>query len=324
MDFDKFILEDITTVENEIRNIIPKEPGAVYNMLEEYIFRAGKRIRPALLMLSFRALDGKERKNAIKSAAIIELFHNFTLIHDDIEDSSQFRRGKPTLHNSHGIPIALNSGDALYTIVWNSIIKMNMKEMAIIYSNAFRRVVEGQGIELEWYKNKKMNITEEQYFDMVSEKTGALIGAACESGALLAGANSEVAEKFRIFGEALGVAFQIQDDILNIIGDFKKYKKEIGGDISEGKRTLMVIHTFIHATEYENKKLAKILLSNTYDKKKINYVISLFKKYDSLNYAKVKAREFVEQTSMFLNELPDSKEKTELKKLAEYVINRDL
>lgn len=328
MDFEKFVLEDVAAVEREIRSIIPKEPEEVYCLLSEYVFRGGKRIRPALLMLCFRALGGKDRKSALKSAALLELFHNFSLIHDDIEDDSKFRRGKPALHVLHGIPIALNSGDALYTVVWNRLLGLEMpaekkNRAASILGCAFQRVVEGQGIELGWYKSRRVEVSEQDYFNMVSGKTGALMGAACEAGAYLADANPQAVEKFRMFGEALGVAFQIQDDILNVTGEFEKYKKEICGDITEGKRTLMLIHAMAHANESERKRVRQILLSNTRDSKKINYAISLFKKYDSINYAKVKARGFVEEASAFLREIPQSKERGELGKLAEYVINRE-
>lgn len=329
MDFEKFVTDDIADVEKEIGKIIPREPEGVYDMLGGYIFRGGKRIRPSMFMLAFRALGGKDRKAALKTAALLEMFHNFTLIHDDIEDNSQFRRGKPTLHISHGIPIALNSGDAIYTVVWNNILALELPaekriRLASIMGRAFQRVVEGQGVELDWYKARKIGVSEEEYFSMVGGKTGALMGAACEAGAYLAGADPKAAEEFGAFGESLGVAFQIQDDVLNVTGDFEKYKKEIGGDITEGKRTLMVIHAMAHASADECRKLSQILSSNSADKGKIGYVISLFRKYDSISYAKIRARTFVEDTSAFLESLPQSKEKNELKKLSDYVINREL
>lgn len=328
MDLEKFSVYDIAEVGKAMKEIIPAEPKAAYGMLEEYLFRGGKRMRPALLMLCFRSLSGKDKDNAIKAAALVELFHNFSLIHDDIEDDSQFRRGKPTLHITHGIPIALNSGDALYTVVWNWLMALSLPaekkvKLASILGCSFQRVVEGQGVELGWYKSKQIDVSEKEYFDMVAGKTGALMGASCEAGAYLAGADPKTHEKFRLFGEALGIAFQIQDDILNVVGDFEKYKKEIGGDITEGKRTLMVIHAMAHSTDDEKKKLEQILVSNTRDPKKISYAISHLKKYDSINYAKVKARSFVEQASAFLNELKKSDERDALMKLAEYAINRE-
>ncbi len=293
MDFDHFAL-------NPVLSIIPKGTAEVFDLQIE------------------------DSHNFVANNIVV---HN-SLIHDDIEDDSQFRRGKPTLHISYGIPIALNSGDALYTVVWNWLLGLEMPaekkiQLASILGCAFQRVVEGQGIELGWHKNCKTDVAEEDYFTMVSGKTGALMGAACEAGAYLAGAEPQLREKFRTFGESLGVAFQIQDDILNVIGDFSKYKKKIGGDITEGKRTLMAIHAMAHADTGEKKKLQDILLSHTRDSKKIQYVISLFLKYDSVNYARVKARGFVEDASTFLEELPHSKECEALKRLADSMINRE-
>ncbi|MFA5077482.1 MAG: polyprenyl synthetase family protein [Candidatus Micrarchaeia archaeon] len=328
MEFSGFVNESIGRVEEEMRQVLSAEPRCVYGLLDEYIFRGGKRIRPALLMLSFGALDGKDKKNAVKASALIELFHNFTLIHDDVEDDSHFRRGKPTLHISHGIPIALNSGDALYTLVWNRFLELDMPlekrvKIASISGRAFQRVVEGQGVELEWYRTGKTSVSEDEYFSMVLGKTGALMGASCEAGAYLAGADSGTVEKFRMFGESLGVAFQIQDDILNVTGDFEKYKKEIGGDITEGKRSLMFIHAMSHATPGERKKLSSMLLSRTRDRKKIDYVVSAFRKYDSINYARLRALRFVEEASAFLRELRPSRESGELTDLAQHVIKRE-
>lgn len=329
MDFEKFLLDDIAAVEDEMNKILDTEPKQVYGLIKEYIFRGGKRIRPALLMLCFRALKGKDRQSALRAAALIELFHNFTLIHDDIEDDSKFRRGKPTLHLLYGIPIALNSGDALYTLIWNWLISLELPlekrmKFASILGCAFQRVVEGQGIELDWYKSNKVEVSEDEYFQMVAGKTGALMGASCAAGAYLAGAEPQLVEKFKAFGESIGVAFQIQDDILNVAGDFEKYKKEIGGDITEGKRSLILIHALAHSSEDEKKKLSHVLLSHTRDQKKIEYVMSIFRKYDSINYAKVKALGFLEKASAFLKELRPSKERDSLVKLSDYIINREL
>ncbi|MDD5337722.1 MAG: polyprenyl synthetase family protein [Candidatus ainarchaeum sp.] len=328
MEFSGFVNQNIGQVEKEMELILSAGPRSVYGMLGEYIFRGGKRLRPALFMLSFGALGGKGRKNALKAAALIELFHNFTLIHDDIEDDSHFRRGKPTLHISHGIPMAINSGDALYTLVWNRFLALDLAEerkvkLASICGCSFQRVVEGQGVELDWYKTAKTGVSEEDYFEMVLGKTGALMGASCEAGAFLAGADSRTMEKFRLFGESLGMAFQIWDDILNITGDFKKYRKEIGGDITEGKRSLMFIHAMAHATEAEKRKLSSILLSGTRDEKKIGYVVSIFRKYDSINYAGLRALSFVEEAGAFLRALPPSRERDELLGLSRHVIKRE-
>lgn len=326
MEFSEFLENDLKKVEEKIKELIPKEEKDVYGMLEEYIFRGGKRIRPALLMLSFRSLGGKNFDLAFKAAAIVELFHNFTLIHDDIEDDSQFRRGKPTLHKIFGVPIALNSGDALYTIVWRELASfslVNKYDVVVALGNSFKEVVEGQGIELQLIRDNNFSVTEEEYFKIIKKKTAALLGASCEVGAILADSDKKTREKFKEFGELLGLAFQIRDDALNLVGDFDKYKKEIGGDITEGKRTLMVIHSLAHLKEKEKDELLKILSSKTRSKAKIKRAISLIKSTNSIEYALSKAKEFKERADRLLDDVPNSEAKSELLKISSYILSRE-
>ncbi len=327
MDFYELVKKELTEVEMEMEQVIPREPKEVYSLLIPFFQRGGKRIRPALTIIYCAALGGDASK-AILPATIIELFHNFTLIHDDIEDNSLMRRGQPTLHVSHGIPIALNSGDAFYTLIWDVIANIDwppqkLIELQKMYSSSFRRVVEGQGIELAWYRDNKFDITEQDYFDMISGKTAALIGLSCEVGGYLVGADKKKLQSLRIFGEKLGLAFQIQDDILNIIGNFKIYKKEIAGDITEGKRTLMVVKVFEKAKTEEKEQLRKILKSNTRDEKELNFAVSLFRKYDSIDYAKNVATRLTEEAKKEISWLPETKYKKALIQLADFVVNRE-
>ena len=329
MDFSSSFSAEIRKVEKEMSAIMPSSPAQVYGMMPEYISRGGKRIRPLMIMLCFNALKGSNADAAYKVAALVELFHNFTLMHDDIEDDSHFRRGKPTLHISHSLPIALNSGDAIYTVIWNRMCSLPLSaedriRVASICGSAFQKVVEGQGIELDWYRTGKVDITEREYFEMVGGKTGALMGASCEAGAFLAGAKPEMMKKFREFGEALGIAFQIQDDVLNITGKFETYQKEIGGDVTEGKRTLMLIHTLAKSSPVEKEKIIRIIKSNTRNPEEIQYVISVFGKNGSIAHAKETARVFVERAGAFLEKLPKSRETEGLKKMAAFVTEREL
>ena len=332
MNFSDLVRPELIEVENCIYSMIPKEPSEVYGLLPGFIQRGGKRIRPLLTLLSSMAVGGNQKK-AIKTAALIELFHNFTLIHDDIEDNSQMRRGEPTLNVKYGIPIALNSGDALYTILWKEAAYLDeppekvIEIQKMLYS-AFLRVVEGQGIELNWYKTGKIDVGEEEYYTMVGGKTGALVAVSCEMGAYLGGADKKTREKFYEFGYNIGVAFQIQDDVLNVTGEFEKYKKEIGGDIREGKRTLMVAKAFEKANSGEKAEIKRILLSNAATQKEISYITSIFNKYGAIDYAKEKAREKVETAKAILismrESIRDSKAKDALMETADFVLNREV
>lgn len=328
MNFFELCKNELKDVENEINAMLEKRDERTFGVLPSFFSRGGKRLRPLLVFLFFHALNGKDAKNAKKIAALIEMFHNFTLIHDDIEDDSKFRRGKPTLHIEHGVPIAINSGDALYTLVLKEMSEIDLPsdkvaELIRRSSNSFLSVVEGQGAEIFWEKANKFDITEEEYYDMIAKKTGALISLSCEMGAFIADATKEEQEMAAKFGRNIGIAFQITDDVLNLVGTFEHYKKEIGGDITEGKRTLMVIKTLEIASEEDRRRLKEILSSHTTNQREINEAIEIIKKYGSIEYAKNKANELVVEAKAIVAKLNPSPYKEALFQICDYVLNRE-
>jgi len=303
------------------------EDERVYGMLPPFIARGGKRIRPALTLLSCGA-SGGDYASAVMPASIIELFHNFTLIHDDIEDDSRFRRGEPALHVSHGLAMALNSGDALYTLLWKRLVSMKLPPRRLIglqtlYAESFKRVVDGQGIEISWIRAGRFDVDESEYLGMIRGKTSALMGLSCETGAWVAGAGVRVRRSLRNYGEKIGAAFQIQDDVLNLTGDFEKYKKEIGGDISEGKRTLIVVHFLEHAPQSERERLTSILSSHSRKPADISWAIAALEKAGSVAYARERALRLVEDARTELACLPDGPDRRSLEAIASYVLSRE-
>lgn len=329
MDIMEYISLRGSEVSREMERVIPrnKEPKAVYGVIWDLLERKGKRFRPVMCMLSCEAVGGDSKK-LLPIAAALEMFHNFTLSHDDIEDNSEMRRGKPCLHKIYGIPLAINAGDGLFAMVWETSLLLEMPPKKIveaqrILSDAFRRVLEGQGREIEWYKDNRWDITEKDYLDMVAGKTGALIAASCEVGAFLGGGKKRQRKVLREFGNAVGIAFQIQDDILNIVGKQETYGKEIGGDISEGKRTLMVLHTLEKASIEDKKRLTSILAEKTKDQQKISDAIEILKKYNSHEYARKQAEKLIVKAKKGLEKLPQSEAKQKLLELADFFINRE-
>ncbi len=318
MDFDDHIKSALDSVESSMEEDLRGEDPVVYGILWPYISRGGKRIRPALSLITASAL-GANPEDLVEPASIIELFHNFTLIHDDIEDGSQYRRGEPTLHISHGIATALNSGDALYTLIWKKITGLSSDEkLQKLYVDGFKEVVDGQGHEIHWIQASKFDVTEEEYLHMIRGKTAALMGLSCEVGAYFS--KPEYRKALRAYGENLGLAFQIQDDVLNLTGDFEKYKKEIGGDITEGKRTLIIVHALRNSGNRE--RLMDILKSK--DPSLIDEAIAILEESGSIEYARGYARNLVEKAKKYLAEVPDSPDKATLVKIADYVVNREL
>jgi len=327
MEIPSHIKSHLSQVEIIIEKELSNEDPNTYGMLPSFIKRGGKRIRPLLLLASCGAVGGKY-EYAIQPSVILELFHNFTLIHDDIEDNSQFRRGEPTIHISHGLPIALNSGDALYTFLWKKLVSLDMKPSKLIklqklYANSFKSVVDGQGTELFWIKSGKFDVTKDEYLAMIDGKTSSLIRLACETGTLVGNASKSMQKALGIYGEKIGAAFQIQDDILNLVGNFETYKKEIGGDITEGKRTLMVVHCLGKANYQDKSRLISILSSHSSKKEDISEAISIIKKYGSIDYAKSYAEKLVQEAKKKVSKLPDSADKNVLLAIADYVVNRD-
>jgi geranylgeranyl diphosphate synthase type II len=237
-------------------------PGA----LRDYPARGGRSLRASLCIAVARAF-GATLDDAVNSAAAIELFHNALLVHDDIEDASEHRRGRPTLHVLHGVPIAVNVGDALTVLSLRPLLEnratLGTRLSLRILEEAermARETVEGQAIELGWRHTNTTDLGEEDYLRMVLKKTcwyttifpnrvGALIGT--RDGVDL--------ESFLRFGFFMGAAFQIQDDVLNLIGDRERYGKELDGDLWEGKRTLMVVHLLNRTGDRERERLREFL-----------------------------------------------------------------
>jgi geranylgeranyl diphosphate synthase type II len=225
--------------------------GGLAPLLRAYPDRSGKGIRPALLLATCRAYGGTVRE-ALGPAAAIELLHNSFLIHDDLEDESELRRGRPTLHQEHGVPLAVNAGDALAVVALAAVhdhselgARLSQRIMVEILQMA-QRTTAGQSLELRWRRDNALDLEPEDYFDLILQKTccyttiyplriGALVGS---RGSL----DDDALERISQFGYYLGAAFQIRDDLLNLVGDEHESGKEALGDLREGKRTLMLIH----------------------------------------------------------------------------------
>lgn len=331
MDAAQFFIEKSRKVEKRIGEIVPRDskPWEVYGPIWDLLDRGGKRLRPAMCLLSCEAMGGDEEE-ALGAAAAIEMFHNFTLIHDDIEDGSKMRRGKPCLHVEYGVPIALNAGDGLFMMVWRAALQVAAKdakknlEVQRILLDSFTMVLEGQAIELGWYRKNAWDVRREDYVRMVQGKTGALIAASCATGAYLGGANRRQVASFYKFGMDVGVAFQIQDDVLNIVGDEKKYRKEIGGDIIEGKRTLIVIEALKRLGPVDSKRLVGLLGSGSGKERDVEEAIALLKKSGGVRKAQEEADVLITGAKKEIGKVVGQKQKKVFEEIADYLVRRDV
>ncbi|RME80146.1 MAG: polyprenyl synthetase family protein [Methanobacteriota archaeon] len=313
-----------STIKQDIEEKLEKAMDSEYvdfaEPLKEYMSRGGKRIRPLLTILSAKA-HNKDVEQYTNVAIAIEMFHNFTLIHDDIEDDSMYRRGKPTLHITYGIPLAINLGDALYTIVWKHLLNagLSVDELNAIVKT-FEEVVVGQDIELRAIHEETFDLDYEEYYTLAGNKTGSLI-ALCLALPLV---GKENFDKLYVAVRQLGIAFQIKDDLLNITGDFEKYKKKIGDDITEGKRTLLVLYALKNLNEDKAKELKGILLSHTKDEELIKRAISLIKESGAVEFAQSKAEELVSEYLPVVDEIiPPGEAKDEIMKIIKMFIKRE-
>ena len=232
-----------------IRELLPEhhprpEIELLYAMMRDYPFRGGKGVRSELLLLSAQAhgvaTGTPAWEAALWLATTIELFQNWVLIHDDIADDSEERRGKPALHRQYGVPLALNAGDALHAYMWGALLRADVPAAYSEVLTMIHRTAEGQHLDLAWVEHGVWNLSPADYLDMVRLKTAYYtVVIPLRLGALVAGQVPD--PRFEEAGVALGAAFQIRDDVLNLIGEAEHYGKEIGGDLLEGKRTLIAL-----------------------------------------------------------------------------------
>ena len=219
----------------------PERPEGLYQPIAYILDCGGKRLRPVLTLATCQALCGNSGK-ALNQAMAMEMFHNFTLLHDDVMDKADLRRGRPTVHRKWDEATAILSGDALLTLATQRV-TMNADEylhdVMTLFNKTAMEVYEGQQYDMDF--EQQDDVTIEQYVEMIRLKTSVLLGAACEMGAIMGGASAEVRKAMYTFGEKLGLAFQLQDDYLDTYGDALIFGKEIGGDIVNNKRTWLLV-----------------------------------------------------------------------------------
>jgi len=322
----KILAEYKDEVEAELERYLPRngDPHDFYASIWELLDRGGKRFRPAMTFLACECVGGR-REDAMAAATAVELLHNMTLVHDDVEDESELRRGKPCIHRIYGAPTAINAGDAMLIKVFeiaNSGSLSEERRNSLVKQVAKRafEITWGQAFEFNLWKRKEF--TEVDVLRLLRSKTGALTALAAEAGVISGGGSKEHLEAFSEFGETVGVAFQIIDDILNLTGNEKQYGKEIGGDIREGKKTVMAAHLLKVANAQDRKLFAQLLGKRRIAKQEIRRAIALYEKYESIRYAKAQADSHLERAMKALNRLPASEARNNLAAVAEFLVSR--
>lgn len=322
-----------------LREVAPdRQPQRyLYGLIDEHLARAGKGLRPALCIATCRMLGGNV-DDVLPVAAALEMLHNAFLIHDDIEDGSEFRRDRPTMYQEQGIPLAVNVGDAMQAL---SIRLARQSAEKLGPAGAWRMLdefdhmliesLEGQALELGWVRDNNCGVKEDDYLLMTLKKTCwySFIHP-CRIGAMVARPDDPDLDRFDRFGYFLGVAFQIQDDVLNLVGEAKKYGKEIGGDLWEGKRTLILADVFAKADKFEAERLRSILSKSraTRVARDIEWIYALIRKYGSLEYARRIAQEFAaaaaDEFDTAFAAAPESDDLSLIQDLIRYTVQRQV
>ena len=298
----------------------------------DFLGRGGKRWRPALFLLFTDAIGGDAQK-VRDFTATLELLHEGSIMVDDIEDDSDMRRDKPCTHKLFGTDVAINAGNFMYFLAFFPLIKNRDKFSEKTMLRAWEAVLEettrihyGQATDIAWHNGlaDADSISEQEYLQMCAYKTGVLARLAARLAVILSDGSAELEEKLGKFSESIGVAFQIQDDILNIAPG-KGWGKETGDDINEGKRTLLVIHTLKNVAAADRKRLLEILGMHTKDRKLIEEAIGIIRGADSIEYAKEFARKMVRDAWKDAEPLlPGGAAKDKLRAFADFMVERKI
>lgn len=311
-------------VETAIQKVeYPAHPAKLYDPIKYIMSLGGKRIRPVLLLLSTK-LFNKDVSVALEAALAIEIFHNFTLVHDDIMDNAPLRRGKDTVHILWGLNNAILSGDVMMVEANKHLTCLDssvLKEALYCFNTTAQGVCEGQQLDTEFEQRTDVSI--EEYLNMIRLKTAVLVGGAMKLGAIVGGANAKDAELLYNFGENFGIAFQLQDDILDVYGDPLKFGKQVGGDIISNKQTYLLLKLKELATTADLGLLEE-QGSNTDHLAKVNCITDLYNSYKIRELAVDQMMLHQEIAFKALNNINiEGQGKTEIENLAKSLFDRD-
>lgn len=320
----------LTTLEQKLTGIeLPSKPASLYDPFRYALAVGGKRIRPLSTLLACGMCGGKE-ENAIPAALAVEILHNFTLVHDDIMDSADTRRGKPSVFKKWSEDIAILSGDVMFAGAMQELgyyahsDEYSKQEFSAVYDVFLKSVItvcEGQALDMDFVD--RQDVTLPEYIEMISGKTAALLSGSLELGAIAAHATDIQRSELSQLGMEMGIAFQIQDDLLDAIADPEKFGKRAGGDIFEGKKTYLTILALERANKEQATIIKQTLLSKDTTEESVQSVLEIMKNLDVLNDVANEIKKRYDTSYELISHFPESEYKTELEKLLIFLQNRD-
>ncbi len=314
------IRDDLLAVEQEFARQVQSQVALIPTMGTYIQNSGGKRIRPAVLLMAAR-MSGYTGRHAVLYASVVEFIHTATLVHDDIIDDSELRRGRKAVHSQWGNDVTVLLGDFLYIKSMAMALTQDDLEVVRLLCDVTLRMIEGELYQLT--RNGAIDISEDEHFDIIRRKTAYLFGGCAEIGGLLGPVTAEQRARLRDYGFNIGVAFQIVDDLLDYTGHADALGKPIGGDLREGKVTLSIIHLLEHGGPEARQLVEEVVRDRTVSPEAWRELKDLLRRHDSLDYAYRRAVGFVEQAKDALLAFPDTPERDALMGLPEYVLSRD-
>src|SRR5574343_646193 len=301
----------------------PEQPASLYDPNEYFLSLGGKRVRPVMCLMGNELFDDI-RPDAWQVADAIELFHNFSLIHDDIMDKAPLRRGMTTIHEKYGMPTAILAGDVMLVAAYEKISRIApeyLGKILALFNRTAKEVCEGQQLDMDFESRER--VTLEEYLHMIQLKTSVLLAASLQMGAIMGGASESNQLKLYEFGRNLGIAFQVQDDYLDAFGDPQKFGKEVGGDIRQNKKTFLLLHTLDVAPEEQRKALYNLMQGQAADK--VQQVLAIYKACGVDAWANTLKEQYLQKAMEHLEAIAVvSTRKKPLKELADFLIQRDV
>jgi len=319
----------VPLIDNELKKTVPENSFPNFYDAMNYVFdTGGKRLRPALC-LSVCKILGCDIEKALPFAVAIEIAHNALLVHDDIEDGDGIRRGKLAVWKKYGLAHGINIGDGLFFKSYEVLLSSKKKlpeniflNLAKLFTDFLTGITEGQNMEFNFLNKKEVSV--EEYMEMTWKKSGSLLALALCGGAVIA-ERSDLENPLFEYAKKIGPAFQIRDDVLNLIGKKETYGKEIGGDIKEGKRTLIIIHCLSKCNKKEKDTILSVLKRsrNEITDEEVKTVIGLIKKYGSIGFSQKYSEKLVEEANSLLKKLDNDELKKLLIDFSDLIIKRN-
>ena len=310
---------DLKRIEAALQNNLTPRLQLVSDTAGHLIFSGGKRLRPLLNVLCAR-LCGHEDEFVVKFSTIVEFLHTATLLHDDVVDDAAMRRGKPVAHAVFGAPVTVLVGDFLLARALSIAAQTGSPEIIRVISDITESMCQGEIQQLT--RKGDINLKESEYMEVIQRKTGFLIQGACQTGAILAGADAETEKKLSDYGYHIGMVFQIADDLLDYIAETDTLGKAVGADLREGKLTLPLIHTLSRAGGEDREKIAAIVEKPSFSTDEFNQLLKIIDSYGGISYSRDIAGGHVEKAKAILAAFPSSETRETLSMLADYALSR--